>query len=194
MIVGTRHRQALRPGRPALLLVSVIALALACFPVLAHAEDSSGVQYSDSIPKAEGENAPAHHQTPAKSSSTGNNGGAPAPGGTTGSQGPGGSRGGSGEGSSEKAGGVPATGNGGGTGQGNPGGSANHPNSTSLQPGAQAGTATSQKSDDGGSSPLIPILIGILVLAAISLGVVWFRQRRQGGSRPASPSASQKAS
>jgi cobalamin biosynthesis Mg chelatase CobN len=192
MIVEMRHH-AQRSGRFALLLVSVIALALACFPVLAHAEDSSGVQYSDSIPKPEGGNAPAHHQTPAKSSSTGENGGAPAPGGTTGSQGSGGSTERSGEGSSEKAGGVPATG--GGTGQGNPGGSANHSNGSGLQPNAQAkGTTASQQSDDGGSSPLIPILIGILVLAAISLGVVWFRQRRQSGRRPASPPASQKAS
>ena len=77
MNVGMRYRPAPSAGRFAFLLVSVIALALACFPVLAHAEDSSGVQYSDAIPKAEGENTPTHHhqQTPAKSSSTDNGGG-----------------------------------------------------------------------------------------------------------------------
>jgi hypothetical protein len=62
-----------------------------------------------------------------------------------------------------------------------------------VQPGAQAKGTTSQ-GDGGGSSPLIPILIAILILAAISLGVVWYRQRRQGGSGPATPPASQKAS
>ena len=55
------------------------------------------------------------------------------------------------------------------------------------------------KSDDGGSSPLVPILIAIFVLAAITLAVVLIRQRRQGDSSgegsgepgaPASPEAS----
>jgi cobalamin biosynthesis Mg chelatase CobN len=190
MIVGTRHLPALKPGRHVFALMSVIALlALACFPVLAHAEDSSGVQYSDAIPKAEGENTPSHHhQTPAKTSSTDKNGGAPA---QTGSQAPKGSTEGSGkEGSSAKVGGAPTKGNDGGNGQGSPAGSANHPNGSGVQPGAQArGTTASQKSN---SSPLIPILIAILALAAISLGIVWFRQRRQSG--PATPPASQKAS
>ena len=58
-----------------------------------------------------------------------------------------------------------------------------------MQPSGQAeGTPAS---DDGGSSPLVPILIAILVLAAISLAVVMLRQRRQGG--PTAP-VSQKAS
>jgi cobalamin biosynthesis Mg chelatase CobN len=196
MIVGMRHQQARKPGRPVFALMSVIALlALACLPAVAQAEGSAGVQYSDSIPKAEGENAPSHdHQTPAKSSSTGKNGGAPAAGGTTGSQGSNDSMEGSGRDGSSKEGGVPAAGKGGGgSGQGNPAGSANNPSGSGVQPGAQAKGATSQ-SDDGGSSPLIPILIAILALAAISLGVVWFRQRRQSGSGSATPPASQKAS
>lgn len=43
----------------------------------------------------------------------------------------------------------------------------------------------------GGSSPLVPILIAIAVLAAITIGVVMMRQRRgsQAPSSPASPKA-----
>jgi cobalamin biosynthesis Mg chelatase CobN len=184
MIVGKRHLRGPSRARHAFGLLSVMALfALACFPVLAHAEDSSGVQYSDSLPKAEGENAPSHHQqTPAKSSSTDKNGGAPAPTGTTGSK-----ESTSEEDQSSTKGGA-AAGNDPGTGQGSPGGSAPVQSSPQAQ-----GTATSQKSDDGGSSPLIPILVAILVLAAISLAIVWFRQRRQDGPT-APPAASQKAS
>ena len=46
----------------------------------------------------------------------------------------------------------------------------------------------------GGSSPVVPILIAVVVLAAISIGVVLYRQRKsdQDGSdgRASSPSAS----
>ena len=44
----------------------------------------------------------------------------------------------------------------------------------------------------GGSSPLVPILIAIAVLAAISIGVVMMRQRRQrrGPGSSVSPKAS----
>lgn len=60
-----------------------------------------------------------------------------------------------------------------------------------MQPNNQAsGVPVSHKSD-GGSSPLAPILIAIAVLAAISLGTVLYRQRRQrSGSQPISPKAS----
>lgn len=37
-------------------------------------------------------------------------------------------------------------------------------------------------SDDDGSSPLLPILIAIALLAAVSVGVVVMRQRRRPGS------------
>ncbi|HEX5989495.1 MAG TPA: hypothetical protein VFY75_04700 [Solirubrobacterales bacterium] len=58
------------------------------------------------------------------------------------------------------------------------------PLATSLSP-------TSSESDDG-SSPLVPILIAIAVLAAISIGAFLYRQRRQGdpGSRVSPPEAS----
>jgi len=49
----------------------------------------------------------------------------------------------------------------------------------STQPGQNAASKSS-----GGSSPVVPILIAVVVLAAISIGVVLYRQRKsgQGGS------------
>ncbi len=45
-------------------------------------------------------------------------------------------------------------------------------------------------SSDGGSSPLVPILIAVAVLAAISIGYFYYRQRRQDpGSTVSSPKA-----
>jgi cobalamin biosynthesis Mg chelatase CobN len=173
--------------------MSVIALlALACFPVLAHAETSSGVQYDDSLPSAEGGNTPTHHQqTPAKASNTGNGGGtAPSQSGPEDST----KADGSGEGdSSSKEGAVPASQDGG-KGQGSPGGSANGEAKNGLHPDGQtaSGTPTSQTSDDDGSSPLVPILLAIAVLAAVSVAAVMYRQRRQrrGPGATASPEAS----
>jgi hypothetical protein len=53
------------------------------------------------------------------------------------------------------------------------------------QPGAQA------SSDDDGSSPLVPILIAIAVLAAISAAAVTMRNKRQSKpGAPVSPKAS----
>lgn len=46
-------------------------------------------------------------------------------------------------------------------------------------------------SDGGSSSPLVPILIAIAALAAISIAAVVIRQRRRGGpGSPVSPNAS----
>jgi hypothetical protein len=171
--------------------MSVIALAFAFFPAFAQAEctSSSCVQYTESIPQVEGGNAPAHHQqTPAKASKTGDGGGAE-PGMSNGSPGSKGA-GGDGEGgSSEKEGAVPG---GKGNGQGKPGGSANDGAKPQLHPGGQNGSAVpTSKSDDGDSSPLVPILIAIAILAAISVAVVMIRQRRQrrGPTATATPEA-----
>jgi hypothetical protein len=189
MTVGKRHPSALRLG-PAFASMSVIALlALACFPVLAHAEDSSGVQYSDAIPRVEGDNSPSHHrQTPAKSSSTGKGGGQA----TTGTTGSKGSTGGSSENeSSSKGGGAAVNGNDGGPGQGSPAGSASGAGKTGVQPAGQVTAKPASEQGDGGSSPLVPILVAILVLAAISVAAVMIGQRRQRGpTTPASPKAS----
>jgi hypothetical protein len=197
MNVGKRHRRAPQMARHLSALMSVIALALACSPALAQAEctTSSCVQYTESIPKPEGENTPTHHQqeTHAKASNTGNGGSE-----TSHSQGSKGTKEaeGSEEGeSSEEKKAAVAGGNSGGNGQGKPGGSANDGGKQTMHPGAQngSGVQTSKSSDGGGSSPLVPILIAIALLAAISVGVVMVRQRRQRrgptGSAP-SPKAS----
>lgn len=42
------------------------------------------------------------------------------------------------------------------------------------------------ETDSGGSSPLVPILIAVAVLAAISIGYFVYRQRRQGSGSPVS--------
>jgi cobalamin biosynthesis Mg chelatase CobN len=61
------------------------------------------------------------------------------------------------------------------------------------------GTATpvahkAETSSGGGSSPVVPILIAVIVLAAISIGVVLYRQRKSDGQGPdrsvSSPNAS----
>jgi cobalamin biosynthesis Mg chelatase CobN len=193
MNVGKRHRRAPQWAHLSLLM-SVIALALACFPALAQAEctSSSCVQYTESIPKPEGENTPAHHQkTPAKASKTGDSGNSQP------SQ-PQGSKEAKeaeeseeGEASEKKGAAVP--GQDGGNGQGKPGGSAHDGAKKPVQPAAQKqpGVQASQSNEDGGSSPLVPILIVIAVLAAISVAVVMIRQRRQrrGPTATASPEA-----
>lgn len=47
-----------------------------------------------------------------------------------------------------------------------------------MSPGVQLGEPKSSVSDSSGSSPLVPILIAVAVLAAISIGAVLVRQRR----------------
>lgn len=169
--------------------MSVIALlALACFPVLAHAETSSGVQYDDSLPKVEGENTPTHHkQTPAKASKTDDGGG------TSPSHSDGSKEADSEEGDSSAKEGAAGAGHDGGTGQGSPGHSANGGanNATNGEGQIASEAPASQSTDDGGSSPLVPILIAIAVLAAISVAAVMYRQRRQrrGPTATASPEA-----
>jgi cobalamin biosynthesis Mg chelatase CobN len=195
MTFGNRHRLAPNLGRQVSLLVSVIALALACFPVLAQAEctSSSCVQYTDAVPKPEGQNTSSHNnpKTPAKASKTGDGGGtAPSQGDSESSTGN--EESGEGESSSkEGAGGV--AGSDGDKPQGNPGGSANPKAKNAVHSGGQkaSGVPTSNSSDDSSSSPLVPILIAIAVLAAISVAVVMIRQRRQrrGPTSTASPEA-----
>lgn len=150
------------------------------------------MQYSPSLPNAEGGHAPTHHQkTPAKASKTGDGGGTapanpPHSGGSNEAE-----ESDEGEESSQQ-GGV-AGGNSDGTGQGKPGGSANQAPPKASHPSATTEGKHVSNTDDSGSSPLVPILIAIAVLAAISVAVVMIRQRRQrrgGGPTPtASPEA-----
>jgi cobalamin biosynthesis Mg chelatase CobN len=98
--------------------------------------------------------------------------------------------GGSGQGNSSSKEGAAQGSHDGGKGQSSPGGSANGEAKEGLQSGGQnaSATPTSQTSDDGGSSPLVPILVAIAVLAAISVATVMYRQRRGPGAT-ASPEA-----
>ncbi|HVY79140.1 MAG TPA: hypothetical protein VG898_11595 [Solirubrobacterales bacterium] len=86
---------------------------------------------------------------------------------------------------------MPA-GSGGDTGQGKPVGSANPGSGEGAHPAETASGKPASHSDDGGSSPLVPILIAIAVLAAISVAVVMVRQRRRGPGGP-KPTASPEA-
>lgn len=193
MKLGKRHFGAPGLARYASLLVSAIALALVFSVAPAQAEEctsSSCVQYNPSIPRPDGEKTPPHdQQTPAKASKTGNGGGTQTHSGTEGSKG----AENSGEGESSPDEGAVVGGSDDGKPQGKAGGSANGGAENVAHQGDQnaAGTQASHSSDDGGSSSLVPILIAIAVLAAISVAVVMIRQRRQGGpNAPAAPKAS----
>jgi len=190
-MLGTRLRPARLPGRFHFGLVSVLALlALASFPMLAQATDASGVQYSDAPPTATGDNPPKHRQPPAKTSTADGGAAAPNSAGSTGSKSSG--AGSSAEGSSSTKGADASTGNGdGGTGQGSPGTGPSEKQASRSQPAGHGGAPVAQQDDDG-SSPLVPILLAILVLAAISVAAVMIRQRRQrqGTATPVSPKAS----
>jgi hypothetical protein len=171
-----RHRIRPRAGVH-LGLLSVFALmAFACFPVLAQA-DSSELEYRDA-PPPEYEKTP--HKNPATSRKTGGPGQSPTSPGST-------DDGNSGRKSStdDQSGGVPAHKDGGG--KGGPGPQADKGGDKGGNPGGQpkAIDATPTSTDDGGSSPLVPILIALAVLAAISIGVVVMKRRRD--SEPGSP-------
>ena len=85
-------------------------------------------------------------------------------------------------------------GNDGGSGQGKAGGSANPGAKNAVhQPSQTASGKPASHTDDGGSSPLVPILIAIAVLAAISVAVVMIRQRRQRGDGDPRATASPEA-
>jgi hypothetical protein len=171
-MIGMRRLRPLRWGRPTFASASVFALlALACFPVLAQA-DSSGIQYGDAPPTATtpGSEIPSRSAPPAKAS--GANGGAAAPDSTV--SGSSESNPSAGDESSTEAGGA-AKGGDRGTGQGSPDKGA----AKAGAPGAKALDVAPVSEDDGGSSPLVPILIVAAILAAISIGAYALRQRRQ---------------
>jgi cobalamin biosynthesis Mg chelatase CobN len=101
------------------------------------------------------------------------------------------------KGTSEEEEGKSSTGGGGGNGNkpnggANGGGSEGSIGEQKDLGGTQQGKNVAESS--GGSSPVVPILIAVVVLAAISIGVVLYRQRKsgQGGSdgRVSSPNAS----
>lgn len=104
---------------------------------------------------------------------------------------------------SQNAGGAPSNGGGGNGGggesskpAGNGGGGNDGIGGSQEVAGGGTGTPVAHKTEtsSGGSSPVVPILIAVIVLAAISIGVVLYRQRKSGGQGPdrrvSSPNAS----
>lgn len=191
-----RPRHPRRSARLSISLLSVLALiGFACVPALAQAEctDSSCKQYEVEIPTAEGnKHKPKHEGSEAKKEE-------PTAHASTNPGGKGNAQPSEGNGNSEEPeesrGGAVAANNGnGGNGSSGQGNTPNGGNQTST--GLQGekslgGTAQGQNAShsSGGSSPLIPILIAIAILAAISIGAVVLRQRRQGNGGSGSGSA-----
>lgn len=139
---------------------------------MALAEDSGDIQYRDAPPSATGSNDSGN--TGGSNSETGGGGSGAGKSSTP----PGSS---TGDDSSEQSGGGAAGKDGGGTGgqAGNaPGGKSDVGAGKAIDSDQAASPAP--QSDDSGSSPLVPILIALAVLAAISIGVVAMRRRRQG--------------
>jgi len=147
-------------------------LAFTCFPVLAQAATVYETE-STNLPGGGGGNPSTHHKNPgsAESSPGAHQSTAPGGGGADHSQ-AGSSK--SQNGASEKN--NPSTPGGGGEAQGKAGKSAVGDGKSlgSVQP----GESSSQVAESDGSSPLVPILIAVAVLAAISIGAVMVRQRR----------------
>jgi cobalamin biosynthesis Mg chelatase CobN len=158
---------------------------MACFPGLAVAEESSGAQYNvdpvPTVPEDEGDGQskknsggsdPSDESAEAKGSNTPGGGG---------SGGDGSNPGGSGSGQGTQG----------------PGGEDAQRADGSQAAGGDIAKAQSLKttsspveaSSDDGSSPLVPILIAVAVLAAISIGAFYYRQRRQGPGSTVSPNA-----
>lgn len=182
----TRHPRPRSSGLPVALLLSVLAvLALACAP--AQAREASELQYEPEVPTVPQEESPGGTHHGKKGGGNGGNenveaekGNAP---GYVGSGGDNGSQGGGSQG---------AQGNQGQTGKEGQTGSGSVGSGVALGEGndsTELGENTSSVSDDG-SSPLVPILIAIVVLAAISIGAYYYRQRRQGAGSSVSPKAS----
>lgn len=186
-MLGSRRHPTHGWDQSVFVLLSVLALlAFALFPVAASA-DSAGAEYQNAVPTPYG----GTHKAPTvvgggdeedKAHASNEGGGT----GGTGS----GSDGGSSEGGDA---GTPATQGSGESKGGN--GSTNSQHQNGAKDAANNKVASLKEvpspteSDDGGSSPLVPILIVVALLAAISVGVVVW-QRRRGDTPPITPKAS----
>jgi cobalamin biosynthesis Mg chelatase CobN len=165
---GMRRHEALGPGSS--VLASVLALlALACLPVLARA-DSATDQYTEESHTATGKShrgAPlGDRESPAQASTAGSEPVAPAqPEAVTGA---------------ESSTGHPSSGSTAGSGSNTKRSNGQRKPDRGLPPASRTDTPVSSS---GGSSPLVPILISVVLLAAISIGAVIMRarQRRVGG-------------
>jgi cobalamin biosynthesis Mg chelatase CobN len=184
-MLGSRRHLAHGWDQSVFVLLSVLALlAFALFPVAASA-DSAGAEYQNAVPTPYG----GSHKAPTVvGGGEDDDAHASKKGGGTGGTGAG-SDGGSSESGNA---GTPATQGSGDGEDGNGSTTSQHPNG-----GKDAGKtkvanfeevpSPGAESDDGGSSPLVPILIVIALLAAISVGVVVWQRRR--GDTPITPKA-----
>ena len=178
--------QTSHPHGPGLMRSSVVLsvlalLAFACSPGLAQAE----TVYEENDTNLPGEtNSPSKHKNPdtPESSPKAHASQNPDDGGSQPDE--------SSESENKGSTGNPSTPGGGGGPQGKDGEGAKAAGDT---PGGSVQAAvpleTSAATSDDGSSPLVPILIAVAVLAAISVGAVLYRQRR-GGDDGFSPNAS----
>jgi cobalamin biosynthesis Mg chelatase CobN len=172
-------RQNLAPARGGhIFALSVLALlAMCCVPVLAQAS-SAGYQYSDAPPTVTGGKPPSQSNLSGGSKSTSGIG---SPAGSAKSSG--GKSSGGGNGSQANS-----NGSGGGNAAGQQGSQGNGGQKSSAGAGNANGGSPEPGSSGGGSSPLVPILIAIVLLAGGSIGYVLMkrRQRKASGS-PDSP-------
>lgn len=181
---GTRQTSVPARGRSILALSTLALLAFCCLPVLAQA-DSSGLQYEDAPPTVPGKTATGGKDGSANTSNEAGGGSG---------RGTGSSDGGSSAGGSSSNSGDDAAG---GDRQGRQGNGSAEGKGSGDRAGDAGGTAQidanpASSEDEGGTSPLVPILIAIAVLAAISIGVVAIRQRRRGDA-PSGSSVSPEA-
>ena len=158
-------------------------LAFLCLPAFALAEDSSSIEYRDAPPSIPGQKSGG---TSANSSEADGGGSAPSQSSTA----PGTSGGDPSdeESSSDKSGAAGGKGNGNG-GNGNGGAPTGK---SGVGAGKVLDTADEAPiSHESSSSPLVPILIALAILAAISIGFVAYKRRRQdpGGGSAVSPEA-----
>jgi cobalamin biosynthesis Mg chelatase CobN len=172
-----------------LLLSTLAVLAMALFPGLAQAEESNaGIQYESEVPTVpvhESSKVPAGKHSGGSNTHSGSGGeatGSNAPGGGTGGNDNSGTGGGAHSGQTSQA--SPGGNGNGGGGAKNAGG-----NVGESQKVVNAGQPLNGSSESS-SSPLVPILIAIAVLAAISIGAFYYRQRRQHPDSTVSPKAS----
>jgi len=172
-----RHPHARGLSLPSAALFSVLALlAFASFPVLAQANPNYETEHT-TLPEGDEGKPSSHHKNPPGSESSPEAEQSTAPG-----HGGGGAGGGPSGGESSKSqevaskGSNPSSPGGGAESQGKSGNGAT--TGEKLSNGVQVGEPKSSVSDSSGSSPLVPILIAVAVLAAISIGAVLVRQRR----------------
>jgi len=161
---------------------------MAFFPSWAQAEEATGPQYETEIPTVPSQESspPAHHKHSGGSKGSSEEGGEAS---KSGAPSGGGNNGGSNTGGGTNVGQRSQGQNGEGGQNGGGGGHADQsvqkakPISTLGEPAGHT--------EEGSSSPLVPILIAIAVLAAISIGAFFYRQRRQDSTdSPVSPKAS----